>query len=433
MSPVIIGIIGIVVLLVLMLFRLPIGFAMALVGFVGFFYLGSLDGAFSVMGMEPFAAVSAYTFTVLPLFILMGQFAFHSGLSAKLFFLAHKWLGHLPGGLAMATIGGCAGFAAVSGSSIATAATMGSVSLPEMKKYNYAPTLATGCIAAGGTLGILIPPSACMIVYGIITEQSISELFIAGILPGILLAILFMVTIYILAKVNPKLGPSVPAASLREKLTVLMSCGDLLVLFLLVMGGLYIGFFTPSEAGAVGAAGAFFIGLVRKRLNLKGIGDALIETMQTTAMIFVIIIGAMIFNRFLAITTIPFVLASIISGLPIPPLATTIVIFLIYVLLGCFIDVMAMMLLTMPIFFPVVLALSIDPIWFGVVVVIVSEMGLITPPVGMNVYVIKGVAEDVPLHTVFRGILPFLIPMIVCTAILMAFPQIALFLPGTMK
>jgi C4-dicarboxylate transporter DctM subunit len=256
MSPVIIGVIGIFVLLFLMLFRLPIGFAMALVGFLGFFYLGSLDGALSVMGMEPFSAVSTYAFTVLPLFILMGQFAFSAGLSAKLFSVAHKWLGHLPGGLAMATIGGCAGFAAVSGSSIATAATMGSVSLPEMKRYNYAPTLATGCIAAGGTLGILIPPSGCMIVYGIITEQSISELFIAGVLPGILLAILFMITIYILAKINPKLGPSVPAASLRERSAALLRCGDLLFLFLLVMGGLYIGFFTPSEAGAVGAAGA---------------------------------------------------------------------------------------------------------------------------------------------------------------------------------
>lgn len=433
MSPVIIGIIGIVILLFLMLFRLPIGFAMALVGFVGFFYLGSLDGAFSILGMEPFSAVSTYTFTVLPLFILMGQFAFSSGLSAKLFSVAHKWLGHLPGGLAMATIGGCAGFAAVSGSSIATAATMGSVSLPEMKRYNYAPTLATGCIAAGGTLGILIPPSGCMIVYGIITEQSISELFIAGILPGILLAILFMATIYILAKANPELGPSVPATSLRERFTVLLTCGDLLILFLLVMGGLYIGFFTPSEAGAVGAAGAFLIGSVRKKLSLKGIGDALIETVQTTAMIFVIIIGAMVFNRFLAISTIPFVLAGFIGGLPVSPIVTIIVIFFIYLILGCFIDAMAMMLLTMPIFFPVILAIGIDPIWFGVVVVIVSEMGLITPPVGLNVYVIKGVAEDVPLHTVFRGILPFLIPMLVCTAILIIFPQIALFLPSTMK
>jgi len=433
MSPVTIGLIGIGVLLVLMLFRLPIGFAMALVGFAGIIYLGSLDAAFGVMGMEPFSSVSAYGFTVLPLFILMGQFAFASGLSAKLFSLAHKWLGHLPGGLAIATIGGCAGFAAVSGSSMATAATMGSVSLPEMKKYNYAPTLATGCVAAGGTLGILIPPSSCMIVYGIITEQSISELFIAGILPGILLAVLFMLTIYIMAKANPKLGPSVPMVGLRERFMMFLSCGDLLFLFLLVMGGLYIGFFTPTEAGAVGAAGALLIGLVRRKLSLKAIGQSLIETLKTTAMVFVIIIGAMVFNRFLAITTIPFVLADSIGGLQVPPMVTVIVIFLIFLLLGCFIDVMAMMLLTMPIFFPVVLAIGIDPIWFGILVVIVSEMGLITPPVGMNVYVIKGVAEDVPLHTIFRGILPFLIPMVVCTAILMAFPQIALFLPGTMK
>jgi C4-dicarboxylate transporter DctM subunit len=432
-SPINIGLIGICIMLVLMLFRLPIGFAMALVGFVGFYYLSSLQGAFSVVGMEPFAAVSTYSFSVLPLFILMGQFAFASGLSAKLFNLAHKWLGHLPGGLAMATIGGCAGFAAVSGSSIATAATMGSVSLPEMKKYNYAPTLATGCIAAGGTLGILIPPSGCMIVYGIITEESISELFIAGIFPGILLAILFMVTIYIIAKMNPKLGPSAPMASLRERLTMLMTCGDLVILFLLVMGGLYIGFFTPNEAGAVGAFGAFIIGLVRKKLSMKAVGTALVETIQTTAMVFVIIIGAMVFNRFLAVTTIPFVLADIIGELPVPPYATVIVIFFIYLVLGCFIDTMAMMLLTMPIFFPVILAINIDPIWFGIVVVIVSEMGMITPPVGMNVYVIQGVAKDVPLQTVFRGIIPFLIPMLVCTAILMVFPQIALFLPGTMK
>jgi C4-dicarboxylate transporter DctM subunit len=432
MSPITAGIVGIGVLLFLMAFRMPIGFAMALVGFGGVIYLTSLEGAFSVMGMEPFATTSSYTLSVLPLFMLMGQFAFHTGLSERLYHTAYKWLGHLPGGLSMATIGGCSGFAAVCGSSLATAVTMGSVALPEMKRYNYAPTLATGCVAAGGTLGVLIPPSGIFIIYGVLTEQSISELFIAGVFPGILLASLFMLSIYVRVKLNPSLGPPAPATSMREKLASLRGSIDMLALFLLVMGGLYGGIFTPNEAGGVGAAGALLIGVVRRKFTWKGFVDALIETMQTTAMVLAIIIGAMIFNRFLSVSTIPFWLAGFVSGLPVPPLAIIVVIFAIYLVLGCFIDVMAMILLTIPIFYPVVVALGLDPVWFGVIVVIVMEMGMITPPVGLNVYVISGVAKDVPMYTVFRGIIPFLLPMVVCAAILMIFPQIALFLPSTM-
>ena len=433
MSPITVGFIGIGILLLLIFLRMPIGFAMAFIGFVGFIYLGSVQGALSIMGMEPFATVSSYTLSVLPMFVLMGQFAFHSGLSERLYYTAYKWLGHLPGGLSMATIGGCAGFAAVCGSSLATAATMGSVALPEMKRYNYDPSLATGSVAAGGTLGILIPPSALFIIYGVLTEQSISQLFIAGVFPGILLAFLFMLTIYIRVRLNPRLGPPAPAVSIMERLAALRGSVDMLALFLLVMGGLYGGFFTPNEAGGVGAAGALLIGVVRRRFTWRGFGDALMETMRTTAMVLTIVIGAMIFNRFLCVTTMPFWLADFVGGLPVPPMAITVVIFIIYVILGCFFDGMAIVLLTLPIFYPVVLALGLDPIWFGVIICIVMEMGLITPPVGMNVYVIRGVAKDVPMYTIFRGIIPFLVPMVACAAILMVFPQIALFLPSTMR
>ncbi|MBN1643288.1 MAG: TRAP transporter large permease, partial [Dehalococcoidales bacterium] len=428
MSPEITGIVSIVVLLLLIFLRMPIGFAMALVGFAGFAYLGSIKGALRVIGMEPFATASNYMWGALALFILMGQFAFRAGIVERLYNTIYKWLGHLPGGLAIATIGACGGFSAVSASSLATAATMGAVALPEMKKYNYDPGLATGCIAAGGTLGILIPPSGIFIMYGILTETSISQLFLAGILPGILLTSLFIATILLQVLRKPNLAPSGPNVPIREKLGSVPGILDMAALIILVLGGLWGGFFTPNEAGAVGAAGALLIGLVRKKFTVKKFLDSISGSMRTTAMILVIVIGAMIYNRFLAVSMLPMWLASFVQDLPLPTVLITISILVIYALLGCVFDSGAIVLLTVPIFFPVIVALDINPIWFGVALTIMAEMGLITPPVGMNVYIIAGIATDVPMSTVFRGVLPFVIPMIVCLALLLIFPQIVLVL-----
>ena len=433
MSQITIGLIGIGVLFLLMFLRMPIGFAMVLVGFIGFIYLGSVEGALYVMGTETFSNISNYNLSVLPLFMLMGQFAFYSGISEKLFKTAHKWLGHLPGGLAMATIAGCAGFGAICGSGIATAMTFGPVVLPEMKKYNYDPGLATGSVAAGGTLAILIPPSNLFIMYGILTQLSIGKLFIAGVFPGILLASLCMATVYIQVKHNPNLALSTPATTMREKLASLRGISEMLALFVLVMGGLYGGIFTANEAAGAGAAGALLIGLIRRRFTLQGFISALVETVKTTGMVFVIIIGAMVFNRFLTLTGIPDALVKFAGGLPVPPLVIVAVLVVIYMILGALFDELAITLLTVPIFFPVILSKGIDPIWFGVVFCILMEMGMILPPVGINVFIIAGVAKDVPMYTVYRGIGPFIIPMVITIGILMAFPQLALYLPNHMK
>jgi tripartite ATP-independent transporter DctM subunit len=433
MTPIIVGVIGIAILFLLMFFNMPIGFAMAFIGFTGVIYLGSIEAAFAVMGMEPFSQAASYIMSVLGMFILMGEFAFNSGLSERLYYTANKWLGHLPGGLAIATVAACAGFSAICGSSIATAATMGSVVLPEMKKFQYKNALATGCVAAGGTLGILIPPSNCLIVYALLTEQSIVDLYIASLLPGVLLAALFTITIIIQVKLKPNIAPMQPIVSVKEKMKSVTQSVDIMALFVLMMGGLYGGLFTANEAGAIGAGGALLISIVRRSIGTKSFLNSISSTVQTTAMVMAIVIGAMIFNRFLAITMIPMMLAGFVSDVNIPALAVVIVMFIIYLALGCFMDGMAMMLLTMPIFFPVIVAANINPIWFGVIVVIVMEMAAITPPVGMNVFVIAGVARDVPMNTIFRGIFPFMIPLAICALLVMVFPSLALFLPGTMN
>jgi tripartite ATP-independent transporter DctM subunit len=412
---------------------MPIGFAMAMVGFGGVSYLIGVKPALSALGLIPYSTAAHYTLSVVPLFLLMGQFAFFSGLSRDAYYAAHRWLGHLPGGLAMSTIGGCAAFAAVSGSSLATAATMGVTALPEMRRYNYDPRLATGSIAAGGTLGILIPPSVAMVIYAVLTEESVGKLLIAGIFPGLLLAFLFMLTIYVMARRNPALGPRAPRASLRERFVALKGAWGITVLFLAVMGGIYGGLFTPTEAAAIGALGSFFFVLGRRENARRNIFESLRESGRVTAMIFAIIIGAMIFNQFLAVTRLPFELADWVGGLPLPRHGILVVILLIYVFLGMVMDTLAMILLTVPIVFPLVETLGFDLIWFGVIVVIMMEQALITPPIGMNVFVLAGVAKDVPMYTVFRGIVPFLIAMLVGLAIIIAFPQIATFLPNAMR
>jgi C4-dicarboxylate transporter DctM subunit len=430
MSPILVGIIGFIVLFFLLAFGLPVGFGMALVGFGGFWYLISQSAAMSKLIVTPFDTVCSYDLAVLPLFLLMAHVTFSSGLSKDLYNLAARWLGHQRGGLAMATVGACAGFAAVSASSVATAATMGLVTLPEMKKYKYNPALATGAIAAGGTIGILIPPSSILIVYGIITETSIGKLFSGGMIPGILQALFYITTIYILCRLNPAYGPRGAAFSLKEKFLAFTSCGEIIALILLVLGGLIIGWFTPTEAGAVGAFGAIVFSLIRKRLDWSKFKQALFDTMKTTGMVYCIMIGAFIFNYFMAVTTIPLALADVVSGLSLPPLIIIVLVILVYLFLGCIMDAGAMVLLTIPVFFPLILSLNFDPIWFGIIVTRVVEIGMITPPVGMNVYVISGVAPDVPMSTIFKGIFPFLIADAVHVALLLLVPGIVLFLPS---
>ena len=433
MNPGVIGVIGIGVLFVLLFSGLPVGFLLALLGLIGFSYLTTFGAGANLIAKDFFSNFSAYSLTVIPMFIFMGQIAFYSGTSQRLYDFAYKMVGQLRGGLAMATTVACAGFAAICGSTNATAATMGTVAIPEMKRYHYDPKLATGCVAAGGSLGILIPPSVIFIVYGVMTQQSIGKLFVAGILPGILLTGLFIATIYILCRRNPNLAPPGPRVSLKEKLASLSELAETIILFALVMGGLFTGFFTPTEAGAVGAGGALIIAMARRKLTWQGFKASILDTTKLSCMVMVIVTGAAVFGHFLAVTRIPFNLATWVAGLPIPPTAVIALIIISYLIGGCFIDSLALILLTVPIFFPVITTLGYDPIWFGVIIVLVTQIGVISPPLGTNVYIISGVAKDVPLGTIFRGVIPFLIAMIVCTAIIVAFPQVALFLPSLMR
>jgi len=433
MSPTLVGIIGLVVLIVVLFSRMPVGFVMALLGLVGFSYMVSLEAGLSLLAKDIFDIFGNYSFTVIPLFVLMGQIAFHAGISRRLYDSAYKLMGHWPGGLAMATIGACAGFAAICGSTNASAATMATVALPEMKRYRYDMKLATGTVAAGGSLGILIPPSVIFIVYGIMTEQSIGKLFVSGIFPGILLASLFLLTIYIWTRLRPELGPRGPRTSLGEKTRALSGLVEMVIIFGVVMGGLFVGFFTPTEAGAVGAFSTLLLAIIRRQITWPGFLQALVETTRISCMVLVIVTGATVFGHFLAITRIPFELAGWVKGLPLPPWGIMGVIIFIYLMGGCFMDALALILLTINIFFPVAVSLGYDPIWFGVIIVMVTEMGVITPPVGVNVYVVSGVAKDVPLEVIFKGILPLLLALIVAVVLMVIFPQIALFLPGLMR
>jgi len=386
----------------------------------------------NMVAKDLFSVFGSYSLTVIPLFVLMGQLAYHSGISKRLFNAAYKFIGHWPGGLAIATVGACAAFAAICGSTNATAATMGAATLPEMKRYNYKPELATGVVAAGGSLGILIPPSVIFIVYGILTEQSIGRLFMAGLLPGLILVLLFILAIVIWTRMRPELGPKGPKVPLREKLASLSGLIETLLLFVLIMGGLFWGFFTPTEAGAIGAFGTLLLALAGRNLTMKGFIASLAETTRISCMILVIVAGATIFGHFLAVSRIPFDIARGVSEIQLPRYAVMLIIIMVYLVGGCVIDSLALIMLTIPIFYPVVLFLGYDPIWFGVIIVLVTQIGVITPPVGINVYVVSGVARDVPLEVIFKGVLPFLAALIIGTLLLIPFPQIALFLPGLM-
>lgn len=432
MSPETIGIIAFLVLFILMAAGMPIGFCMALVGFGGYIILGSLKGGLSLLSTQPFDTCSSYMLTVLPLFILMGELASEAGLIKGAYSAAQKWLGALPGGLAIATIGACAAFAAVCGSSMATAGAMTSVAYPEMKRYRYDPSLSSGCIAAGGTLGVLIPPSTVFIMYAIFANESVGRLYMAGIIPGLLLASAFMLVIYIICKINPSFGPRSVKTTWVDRLKSIKDIIPVVILAVIVLGGIWGGVFTANEAAGVGVIMALVLGLILRKISGKNFFKSLMESLSITAMVFAILIGAMIFNYFIVLTEIPARLSEIVVSLGLPTIGILVAILLVYAVLGCIMDSFAMTVLTLPIFLPVLNILGIDLIWFGVLFVMMIEMSSITPPVGMNVFVVAGMVREVPMYTVFRGILPFFIAMVLCIALIVVFPKIALFLPDSM-
>lgn len=433
MSGVVIGALGLAAMLVLLALRMPVGLSMLAVGFAGTASINGLPSALSIIGTEPVATLSNSELVVIPLFVLMGNLATASGLSRDLYAAAYVWIGHFRGGLASATIAACAGFAALCGSSVAAAVTMGQVSLPEMRRYGYAPSLAAGSVAAGGTLGILIPPSTGFVLYAILTEQSVGRLFLAGVLPGLLLTVLFIAAIVIVSHLRPEVGPPGPRTTFREKLKATGQAAPMTGVILLTIGGIYAGWFTANEASGIGASLAFLIAIARRKLGVKEFISIGLQSAQTTALVFLILVGAQVFNPFLALTQIPSQLAEFLSSLNVAPLVLLMLIIAIYIFLGMFLEGLAMLVLTVPIVFPIITAIGYDPIWFGVVMVLVLEMGLISPPVGVNVFVVKGLVPDVPIEQIFRGIIPFWLAMIVCLALLITFPDIALILPQTMK
>jgi len=430
-TPAVIGILGIVILL-LMLFLLgtPVGFAMGIVGFCGFCYLISFKAGLNMLGSVLWETFSKYGLTVIPLFIFMGQIAFYSGVNEKLYKAAYQWVGQIRGGVAMATIMACSAFSAICGSNAATAATMTTVALPQMKKFRYDSRLSTGAIACGSTLGVVIPPSVVLIVIGLSTEQSIARLFYGGIGAGIILAFFLILSVYVVCTIHPDWGPVGPRTTFLEKIKGLSGAFEMAVLFMLVMIGLYFGFFTPTEAGAVGSLFAVLLSVIQRKLAWKGFLAAIIDTIRVSCMVIVIVAGAMVFGRFLAVTRIPYDIASWVVGLPVPDMVIMAIIFGIYIVGGAVMDALALLLITIPIFFPVAMELGYDPIWFGVTITVVTTLGAVTPPVGATTYVVGGMAKDVPLEDVFKGVAYFLPAYLLCIFILMMFPKLVLFLPG---
>ncbi len=433
MSETLIGFLGILALFVLLVARMPVGMALLVVGFGGIWVIDGQRAAVATMSSETYSSITSYSLSIIPLFVLMGNVAGAAGYSQRLYEAAYVWIGRLRGGLASSTVLGCAAFAAVSGSSVATAVTIGKVALPEMKRFGYADGLATGSVAAGGTLGILIPPSTGFVLYAILTEESIGKLFIAGILPGLLLAVLFVAVISIVTTLRPSAGPVGPKTTGREKLVASLKSLPLIGVILVSIGGIYLGVFTPVEAAGIGATLVTAMALATGAARISALPGILVDTVIMTAMLFMIVIGAHVFGPFLALTHIPETLATGMQEFGLGPYGTLILILIGYIIMGMFFDGLAMLVVTMPVVFPIVTGQGFDPIWFGVICVIVIEMGLITPPVGINVFVVKGVARGVPMATIFRGVAPFWFAMAVCLTILVMVPEIALFLPETMK
>ncbi len=433
MSSHFIAVSGFIGLFALMLLRVPVGIAMGVVGIAGFGFLSDdFDSALSLLAQSPIRTVADVQFAVIPLFLLMGAFASSSGMSRELFRVSNAFVGHLKGGLGIATIGACGGFAAICGSSVATAAAFSAVAYPEMQRYGYPKSFSTGVIAAGGSLGIMIPPSTVLAVYGVIADQDIGKLFIAGILPGILAVAMYVATINVIALVRPDFLPAGSRHSWSERLSALRDVWAVALLFIFIIGGLYGGLFTATEAGGMGAAGALIISVLRRRLNYAQFKNCLIESLRTTAAIFTILVGAILFGYFLAVTQTPQALTEWLTSLGLGKYGVLALIMLMYLVLGSVMDAMAMILLTVPIVFPIIMQLGFDPIWFGIIIVVAVELGMIHPPVGMNVFVIKSVVRDVNLSTIFKGVAPFVLTDILRLIVLIAFPIISTFLPSRM-
>ncbi len=430
MTPIQIGLLSILVIFILLFLRMPVAYVMLVVGMSGFALVRTPEAMFSISSQTIYNQFASYSLIVVPMFVWMGFLAFYSGISSRIYDAAYKVMGSMKAGLALATIGACTAFGAICGSTTATAATMSAVALPEFKKFNYNRSLSTATIASASILGVMIPPSVIFILYGISAQESIRRLFLAGIFPGILLMALFMLVAYLQAVHNPALAPAGPQVPWGEKIRSVMSGGvEVLIIFIAVMGGLFGGYFTPTEAGAVGAFSTLVVALVRRQLKWQGFLDSLRDSVRVSAMIMFLVAAAAIYGRFLAVTGLPTGLAQWAVGLPLPPVAIMAIVLIIYLILGFFIDALALILLTVPIFYPVAVEIGYDPIWFGVIIVLALGMGVITPPVGACVYVVAGVDRETPVMEIFQGVWWYLVAIIVCIIILIAFPQIALFLP----
>lgn len=429
MDPVVIALIGVVALLVLLFLGMNIGFTMIVVGFFGYMAIVNVNAGMGLFASTPFTTVANYNLSVIPMFVLMGQFAFYGGISQDLYSFCNKWIGRVPGGLSSATIVACAFFAAICGSATATTATLGVVCLPEMKKYGYKDTLACGSIAAGGTLGILIPPSTGFILYAITAEQSIGTMFAAGIIPGILLAAVYVMTIMLQVKLNPELAPKGDKTTMKEKLTSLKGVLPILILFVIVLGGIFSGLFTANEGAAIGAFGALIFMIIKRKASWTNIKRSVTDTLKTSCMIFMIMIGAYVFGYFLTVSRLPMELASTIAASHMPSIVVVLLILAIYAVLGCFVDSLPLIVLLTPIFLPIIQQMGMNEVWFGVLMVMIMQLGLITPPVGMCVYVIGGIAKDVPIMKIFKGVAPYVVALLVTVIVIALVKPLSLWLP----
>ncbi len=433
MDPVVVGLLGFGLLLLFLLMGIPIAFSLMLVGFLGTATLTSVHAALPMVARTVYESSSYYPYTIIPLFIVMGSCAEISGISRDLYDTFDKWLRRLPGGLAMATIAAIAGFSAISGSSVASSAAFGKVAYPEMRRFRYSTRLAAGTVAAGATIDFLIPPSLGFVIFGMLTEQSIGKLLISGILPGLLLAGAFMVILFVWVKSSPASGPkTLEGVSWKEKIVALRGVWETAGIFFLVIGGIYIGLFTPNEAAGIGASLIFMIAILKRKLTGRLLLSSLYESLRVSVMVLFLVAGANVFSYFLALSTIPMKVSFWIGGLAVSKYFVLVILVFIYLLLGCFLDAISMMILTLPVIFPVVVKLGFDPIWFGVFCVLMMGAGLITPPMGLCVFTVASIAEDAPLEDVFRGVLPFLFAILFVTFLITLFPSLALFLPSMM-
>ena len=432
MDPTLVAVIGLVLMGLLMLLGMPISFTMLAAGVLGNAYLLTPGAAAHMLATNIWVQFSSYGLSVIPLFVLMGQFAYRAGTTERLYDTAYKWVGRLPGGLAGTTIAASAGFSAICGSNSATTATMGTIAMPEMRRYGYDPALSTGAIAVGGTLGVVIPPSVVLIVIAVQTEQSLLRLFVAAVVPGLILTALFLLTIWWMCVRNPALGPLGPKTTWGEKLRSLTGVIETLALFCLVIGGLYLGWFTPTEAGAAGAFGALAIGLLQRGLDFRGIVLSIVESVRISAMVVLLIAGAVLFGRFLTVSRLPFELAEWAAALPVPPVVILLVVLAIYIVGGMLMDALGFLVVTIPIFFPLGIALGYDPVWYTVILTIITTMGAVTPPVGVNVFIVHGLAPEVPIHTIFRGVMYFMLAYALCIALMWIFPATVVGLPNWM-